>query len=63
MKKLNYFKKLNWAGFLIILCFVSIASLSNKSMSTFHEWLMFELIVGLPISLLFLFIGKENEQK
>jgi len=59
----NYIKRLNWFGFVLVLALTGAASFSRNQDSSllvsFYVW----MILGLPISLLFLFIGIEPKDK
>jgi hypothetical protein len=53
----NYIKRLNWYGFILVLALTGAASFSRNQdpslLVSFYVW----MILGLPISLLVLFIG------
>jgi hypothetical protein len=53
----NYIKRLNWYGFVLVLALTGAASFSRDQdpslLVSFYVW----MILGLPISLLVLFIG------
>jgi len=53
----NYIKRLNWSGFVFVLALSGAGSFSRKQDSSllvnFYIW----MILGLPFSLFFLFIG------
>jgi hypothetical protein len=53
----NYIKRLNWYGFILVLALSGAASFSRNQdpslLVSFYVW----MILGLPISLLVLFIG------
>jgi hypothetical protein len=53
----NYIKRLNWSGFVFVLALTGLAAFSRNQdpslLVSFYAW----MILGLPISLLFLFIG------
>lgn len=53
----NYIKRLNWFGFVLVFALTGAASFSRDQdpslIVSFYVW----MILGLPISLLFLFIG------
>lgn len=53
----NYIKRLNWTGFVLVLALTGAASFSRDQdpslLVSFYVW----MILGLPISLLVLFIG------
>jgi len=53
----NYIKRLNWFGFVLVLALTGAASFSRDQdpslLVSFYVW----MILGLPISLLVLFIG------
>jgi hypothetical protein len=53
----NYIKRLNWYGFVLALSLTGAASFSREQdpslLVSFYVW----MILGIPISLLFLFIG------
>lgn len=54
---LNYLKRLNWEGFFIMFLICGLGAMSRKQDKTIMDSIFIWLIVGLPISLLFLFIG------
>jgi hypothetical protein len=53
----NYIKRLNWYGFVLVFALTGAASFSRSQdpllLVSFYVW----MILGLPISLLVLFIG------
>ena len=53
----NYIKRLNWSGFVFVFVLTGAGSFSRKQDSSllvnFYIW----MILGLPFSLFFLFIG------
>ena len=53
----NYIKRLNWYGFVLVFALTGAASFSRDQdpslLVSFYVW----MILGLPISLLILFIG------
>jgi hypothetical protein len=53
----NYIKRLNWPGFVFVLVLTGAASFARNQdpslLVSFYVW----MILGLPISLLVLFIG------
>jgi hypothetical protein len=59
----NYIKRLNWSGFVLVFASTGVASFSRNQdpslLVSFYVW----MILGLPISLLFLFIGIEPKDK
>lgn len=57
----NFIKSLNWSGALItfLICGLGAMSRSNESI---EKSLLVWLIIGVPISLIFLFIGRVNEK-
>jgi uncharacterized membrane protein YkvI len=56
----NYLSKLNWYGFVILLLLSILAAMTrNQDESILHS-LTIGLILGIPISLFFLFIGKKK---
>jgi hypothetical protein len=58
----NYIKRLNWSGFVLVLALTGAASFSRDQdpslLVSFYVW----MILGLPISTLFLFIGIEPKK-
>ena len=55
----SYLRKLNWYGFSIILLLCMGGAVANKNVNTISEWVILQLIFGLPFSLFFLFAGKK----
>ncbi len=59
----NYIKRLNWFGFVLVFASTGVAAFSRSQdaslLVSFYVW----MILGLPISLLFLFIGIEPKDK
>jgi FtsH-binding integral membrane protein len=59
----NYIKRLNWSGFVLVLALTGAASFSRKQdpslLISFYVW----MILGLPISLLVLFIGIKPKER
>ena len=53
----NYIKRLNWSGFVLVFASTGVASFSRSQdpslLVNFYIW----MILGLPFSLFFLFIG------
>jgi hypothetical protein len=52
-------KKLNWSGSLIIFCLCMLAALGRKQDPNILTSLIFGIVIGFPIAILFLFIGKD----
>lgn len=52
-------KGLNWFGFIIVLLLCSLGAMINENVSNIQEWLVLMGLIGLPISILILFLGKE----
>jgi len=54
---MNYIKRLNWGGafFMFVIC--GLGAMSRKQDPSLYESFMVWLIIGTPISLIFLFIG------
>jgi hypothetical protein len=57
MKK--FIKSLNWGGALFMFVFCGLGAMSRKN-EDIQTSLMVWLVFGLPISLLFLFVGREK---
>lgn len=55
----RYLLRLNWKGFLIVLLLSMIAAVVNENVDSYLEWLLLVFIFGIPLSLLFLFVGKD----
>jgi FtsH-binding integral membrane protein len=59
----NYIKRLNWYGFVLVFALTGAASFSRDQdpslLVSFYVW----MILGLPISLLILFIGIKPKDK
>jgi FtsH-binding integral membrane protein len=64
MKKFkNYINRLNWFGFFVIFLMCGGGAFSREQDPTlFHSFLIW-MILGLPISLIFLFIGMKPKDK
>jgi len=52
--------KLNWFGFFVVLFVCAAGATANKNVTNFKEWLFLMLIIGLPSSILFLIVGREE---
>lgn len=55
----NKIKKLNWSGFVIVFLLCSLGAIINENVSNIQEWLVLMILIGLPISILVLFLGRE----
>jgi hypothetical protein len=58
---MNYLKRLNWFGFFVILILSMVGVLSNENVTSFKEWLILVTIIGIPCSLIFLFLGMKDK--
>ena len=56
----NYLSKLNWLGFVFLLLLSILAAMTRKQDESILHSLTIGLIIGIPISLFFLFISKEK---
>ena len=56
----EYLKKLNWSGFFILLVLTMLGAAANKHISCVIDWVFLVAIIGIPFSLLVLFIGKKD---
>jgi hypothetical protein len=52
-------KKLNWFGFTIVMLLAIAGAASNKNVKNIYEWGMLVLFVGLPIAILFMWLGRQ----
>jgi len=57
MKK--YLKRLNWSGAGIMLCVAAAGAASRKQDDSLFESFIVFLIIGIPVALIFLFVGME----
>lgn len=57
---LDKIKKLNWYGFSIVFLLCAAGATANKNVNSFLEWTMLMLIIGLPMSIVVLIIGREK---
>lgn len=53
-------KKWNWSGGGFIFLLVAIGLCSNKSVHNYTEWLYGTIIFGIPLTLIFAFISREE---
>lgn len=53
----NFLKRLNWTGFTIVLFCAGAGAASRKQDATLYESFLVFLVLGVPLALLFLFIG------
>lgn len=53
----KYIKRLNWYGALIMFIIFGLGAMSRKQDPTLYDSLLVWLIFGIPLSLVFLFIG------
>jgi len=56
----NYLSKLNWSGFVFLLLLSILAAMTRKQDESILHSLTIGLILGIPISLFFLFICKKK---
>jgi hypothetical protein len=59
----NYINRLNWIGFFGVFLMCGIGAFGRTEDPTLFDSLMVWLILGLPISLIFLFVGMEPKEK
>jgi hypothetical protein len=59
----NYIKRLNWSGFVFVFVLTGMASFARNQdpslLVSFYVW----MILGLPFSLFFLFVGIKPKDK
>jgi hypothetical protein len=55
----NYIKRLNWFGFFVTFSICGAGALARQQDATLFDSLMVWLIIGLPMSLIILFVGME----
>lgn len=56
----DFTKSLNWFGAIIVFVLCALGAISNKNVTNFMEWAFLILIVGLPFSIIILFIGRDK---
>lgn len=61
MKK--YIKRLNWFGFGVVMFACAAGAAARTQDATLFQSFMVFLVLGLPLSTLFLFIGMEPKEK
>lgn len=59
----NYLKRLNWFGFSIVLLTCGAGAAARTQDATLFQSFMVFLVMGLPLSTIFLFIGIEPKEK
>lgn len=59
----SYIKRLNWNGFFIILLLTAFGAASRTQDASIYDSFMVWLIIGVPVSLVFLFIGMDKKNK
>ena len=52
-------KQLNWQGAILIFVLCGLGVLSNANTHSFFDWTFLTLLIGLPISIIILFVGKK----
>ena len=57
---MNYLKKLNWSGAAIVFALCILAAMTRKQDPNILTSFIVGLIIGVPISILFLFMGKKD---
>ena len=60
---IKFIKKLNWTGFSIVFLITLMGSLLRKQDDTIYESLLVFLLIGVPLSLLFLFLGIDEKNE
>ena len=60
---IKFIKKLNWTGFSIVFLITLMGSLLRKQDDTIYESLLGFLLIGVPLSLLFLFLGIDEKNE
>ena len=61
MKK--YLKRLNWFGFGVVMFTCAAGAAARTQDATLFQSFMVFLVLGLPLSTIFLFIGMEPKEK
>lgn len=59
----DYIKRLNWFGFVVVFFMCGAAAFSRKQDPTLFDSFLVWMILGLPMSVVFLFIGMEPKNK
>ena len=54
---MNFIKRLNWNAFMLMLLFTALGCASRTHDKTIMDSLIIFLIIGIPLSLMFLFIN------
>jgi len=54
-------KRLNWFGFSIVFLCSMMAATANNSVTNFQQWLFLVVVFGLPASIFFLIVGREEK--
>jgi hypothetical protein len=57
---MKYLKKLNWSGALIVFALCIMAAMARKQDPDILTSFIVGLIIGVPVSILFLFMGKKD---
>lgn len=55
-----YLSKLNWFGFTFMMIICMLGVTSNDNVETVGQWLFLVVCFGIPVSMFFLFAGKED---
>lgn len=58
-KSKEYIKSLSWTMFSLVIIISILGSLLNENVKTFTDWLVIQLIIGLPLSIISLFVFKD----
>lgn len=59
----NYIKRLNWSGFFVMFFLMGAAAFSREQDPTLYHSFLVWILIGTPISLIFLFIGIEPKNR
>jgi len=55
-------RKWNWGAFIFIFTICALGACSNKNVNSLYEWSCLMLFFGVPFSLLFAFLGREEKK-
>ena len=58
-RQMRFYKRLNWGGFVFMLIFTLLGALSRTQDTSLSDSIQLWVFLGLPCSMLFLFLGME----
>jgi hypothetical protein len=53
-------RRWNWSSFLFVMVLCGLGLATNKSVDSLTEWAFGTAVIGIPVSLLFAYIGRED---